>query len=314
MTAGSSTISLCATSVGCASVSVSVIAPTQTISFSQAQAYVMVGQPSSSISIYGPGSYYGLTDTNKDIVSASISGTSLVLQGLAVGQVTVSVCGDAWICGSIVVNSVSSGTAIPTQTMISAPLSTDTSKTPQLSSLSISSNDVLGAFYGSGSTINLSFGINQTVTNVQAKIAGQSVSLSQGNNGTYYASYSPTGNEILPLPVVLSFTNSAGKIGQIYFWLGNSSKLPTSGDTTSSASTETFSSYLYEGITEQGVSNTEVVALQKRLKSDGYFTGSVTGYFGPLTKAALESYQTKNGLSAVGVVGPSTRALLNKGI
>jgi N-acetylmuramoyl-L-alanine amidase len=54
--------------------------------------------------------------------------------------------------------------------------------------------------------------------------------------------------------------------------------------------------------------------LQKRLKSDGYFTGSVTGYFGPLTKAALESYQTKNGLSAVGVVGPSTRALLNKGI
>ena len=76
----------------------------------------------------------------------------------------------------------------------------------------------------------------------------------------------------------------------------------------------TFTQYLYSGMTALNATNNEVKALQGRLKSDGFFTGSVTGYFGSQTKSALEAYQKKNGLSAIGVVGPATRALLNKGI
>jgi peptidoglycan hydrolase-like protein with peptidoglycan-binding domain len=63
-----------------------------------------------------------------------------------------------------------------------------------------------------------------------------------------------------------------------------------------------------------GQSDPDVVALQDRLYKDGFFTGSSTGYFGPQTKAAVEAYQKKNGLSVIGVVGPATRELLNKGI
>jgi peptidoglycan hydrolase-like protein with peptidoglycan-binding domain len=67
-------------------------------------------------------------------------------------------------------------------------------------------------------------------------------------------------------------------------------------------------------MTKLGVSDPDVVALQKRLKTDGIYSGPITGYFGPQTKAAVEAYQTKHNLNAIGVVGPGTRDLLNRGI
>jgi peptidoglycan hydrolase-like protein with peptidoglycan-binding domain len=68
------------------------------------------------------------------------------------------------------------------------------------------------------------------------------------------------------------------------------------------------------GMTTQGVSDPDVTALQNRLKADGLYSTAVTGYFGPYTKSAVEAYQKKHSLSAIGVVGPSTRDLLNRGI
>ena len=88
----------------------------------------------------------------------------------------------------------------------------------------------------------------------------------------------------------------------------------TFGSVNSVVSSGTFTRYLYSGMTALGVSDPDVKTLQERLKSDGVYSGPVTGYFGPLTKTAVEAYQKKNGLSTLGVVGPSTRALLNKGI
>jgi peptidoglycan hydrolase-like protein with peptidoglycan-binding domain len=67
-------------------------------------------------------------------------------------------------------------------------------------------------------------------------------------------------------------------------------------------------------MTKLGISDSDVTALQQRLKADGFYSGPITGYFGPMTKTALETYQTKHGLSAIGVVGPGTRNLLNQGI
>ena len=89
----------------------------------------------------------------------------------------------------------------------------------------------------------------------------------------------------------------------------------SSANTSSSPANYQFNNYLYEGIDEIGQSNPDVVALQERLIADGYLSaGSDTGYFGPLTKAAVEAYQTANGLQPLGVVGPATRGLLNQGI
>src|SRR6185437_2528917 len=49
------------------------------------------------------------------------------------------------------------------------------------------------------------------------------------------------------------------------------------------------------------------------LHQQGYLSVSPTGYFGSLTQAAVEQYQTAHGLEAVGNVGPLTRASLNGG-
>ena len=59
-----------------------------------------------------------------------------------------------------------------------------------------------------------------------------------------------------------------------------------------------------------GASGPEVSTLQNILSMLGYFTGSVTGYFGSATQAAVTAFQSENNLAAVGVVGPLTRDLL----
>lgn len=62
-----------------------------------------------------------------------------------------------------------------------------------------------------------------------------------------------------------------------------------------------------------GTRGTEVSALQQFLRSDPtvYPQGLVTGYFGALTKAAVQRFQATHGLSADGIVGPMTRAEIN---
>lgn len=62
-----------------------------------------------------------------------------------------------------------------------------------------------------------------------------------------------------------------------------------------------------------GARGTDVSELQTYLAQDStiYPEGLVTGYFGRLTSAAVSRFQTRNGLPAVGRVGPQTLALLN---
>ena len=63
-------------------------------------------------------------------------------------------------------------------------------------------------------------------------------------------------------------------------------------------------------VLKQGAKGGEVKEVQRRLKLWGYYNGSVDGVFGASTKAAVISFQKKNGLKADGVVGQATyRAL-----
>ena len=313
--AGSTTVSICAGTAGCNSVSISVQAPTQTITFSQAQVYLVMGNPVKVINIYGPSSGYTVSNSNRDLLTATVSDSNLSLQGLAIGQTTLSICAPGWLCGSLTVHVVSSGSDVPYQAVVQASANSNFSQKPQLTSFSISSNDVSNLFFGANSTISVSFGVNQTVSNVQAKIAGQQSSVGQGTDGTYSTSYRVTGNETLPLPVTISYTNPSGLIGQNYFWIGDSSKLPTSSTGESGASTSntvTATGLTFTKLLSLNSTGSEVKALQQKLKSDGVYSGPITGTFGPLTETAVKKYQAKHGLSQAGVVGPSTRALLNK--
>jgi hypothetical protein len=55
----------------------------------------------------------------------------------------------------------------------------------------------------------------------------------------------------------------------------------------------------------------DVYLLQKALVLEGFAAFAPTGYFGPLTFAAVMKYRRAHGLTPVGSVGPLTRAALN---
>lgn len=64
---------------------------------------------------------------------------------------------------------------------------------------------------------------------------------------------------------------------------------------------------------EVGSRGADVSSLQSFLASDSsiYPSGLVTGYFGTLTKGGVMRFQSRNGISMVGRVGPITLAAIN---
>lgn len=76
---------------------------------------------------------------------------------------------------------------------------------------------------------------------------------------------------------------------------------------TAAAPQASFNRSLSVGSTGDDVRN-----LQTRLLGEGFFRGEATGYFGPITAAAVKAYQAKYGIDQLGIVGPATRAQLNK--
>jgi N-acetylmuramoyl-L-alanine amidase len=74
----------------------------------------------------------------------------------------------------------------------------------------------------------------------------------------------------------------------------------------SSSDTEAEAATVYK----QGSTGTVVKTIQTKLKSWGYYTGTVDGIFGSKTTAAVKYFQSKNGLTADGIVGKATAAAM----
>jgi peptidoglycan hydrolase-like protein with peptidoglycan-binding domain len=146
-------------------------------------------------------------------------------------------------------------------------------------------------------------------------VSGSSVLVSGSGNGPYTASYTITGNEILPMPIVINFSNPAGSASSAYFWIGSTAAVPTtSAAVSSSAGNSSLSNYTFTQYLYNGSSGPQVTALQQRLTDDGLYNGPIIGNYGPLTETAVKAYQKKHDINPLGVVGPATRALLNEGI
>ena len=97
-------------------------------------------------------------------------------------------------------------------------------------------------------------------------------------------------------------------------------KTPASPGTIVSPSPVTASgsgaSYTYTRTLTTGSSGDDVSSLQTFLEDRGFLIipqGVAKGYFGSLTKQAVMKYQESVGIETVGIVGPKTRAALNKG-
>ena len=61
---------------------------------------------------------------------------------------------------------------------------------------------------------------------------------------------------------------------------------------------------------EAALSASQTKTVQTKLKNWGYYSGAIDGIYGPKTKAAVISFQKKNGLTADGIVGAKTAAAL----
>ena len=86
-----------------------------------------------------------------------------------------------------------------------------------------------------------------------------------------------------------------------------SSSSSSSGRSSSGSSTPapTGSRSLYIGM-----SGGDVRQLQERLKELGYFTGTVTDYFGEATEQAVRQFQATCGITVDGIAGSGTQAIL----
>jgi peptidoglycan hydrolase-like protein with peptidoglycan-binding domain len=59
-----------------------------------------------------------------------------------------------------------------------------------------------------------------------------------------------------------------------------------------------------------GAQGTDIMQLQKFLATQGFFTMTATGYFGPITRQAVIDFQSAHGISPIGFVGPLTRTAI----
>ncbi|MBD1808128.1 peptidoglycan-binding protein [Microcoleus sp. FACHB-SPT15] len=59
-----------------------------------------------------------------------------------------------------------------------------------------------------------------------------------------------------------------------------------------------------------GDRGSEVLVLQNNLQSQGFYSGPVDGFYGDLTKSAIENFQQQNGLAVDGIAGDNTQLRL----
>ncbi|MES2622836.1 MAG: peptidoglycan-binding domain-containing protein [Patescibacteria group bacterium] len=73
--------------------------------------------------------------------------------------------------------------------------------------------------------------------------------------------------------------------------------------------------YMFNTNLTVGSRGADVTALQNILAAGGYFTATPTGYFGSITKTAVMAYQRANAITPVsGYFGPLTRATMNSSV
>ena len=86
----------------------------------------------------------------------------------------------------------------------------------------------------------------------------------------------------------------------------------TKQTTTAPAPTKSSQVTVPTSTLKPGDTGAKVKQLQRALKKAGYSPGAADGSYGPGTKAAVEKFQSAQGLAADGVAGPKTLAALRQ--
>ena len=309
---GTDSISICmygSAGVSCSSLGVTVqkktsssaVSSVQTMTLSRDQIELNIGE-TKTIQANGSGNgyYYISSVSNPEIAAASVPGSSnqVSVTASSIGGSNVTVCQFGGTCATLYVYVPPSTSNLQAAQTVKNPL-------PLLSSFYVASNDLGGSFLGKGAILTLKFSTSIDVVSETLTVGGTRVQVNGAGSGPFSGTYTVTGSEPSPLVIDMAFITAAGVTGHSSMTVGGTT-VPVSSPVSSSV-TSAFTQYL-----TVGSSNSQVSALQSLLKKLGLYSGPVTGNFGPLTEAAVKKYQQSRGLDQVGVVGPGTRAALNK--
>lgn len=254
----------------------------QSFQFSPANPVVTVGQ-NTVVSIGGlvSNSFYVSSNSNPSIAQVNITNNAITIYGVVIGSASVTVCQNSGACASLPV------------TVIAKNSASDKSPTASQSSLAVT--------VGRSGTVLVAGTGNYTVASNNENIA--TVELVQGTNlvvtgvvpGTATVSACDTSTRCAYVSVVVTQAPAA------------------SVSTASVSSVASAPRYVFTTFLGVGSKGTAVTQLQKQLTTLGVYQGPITGYYGPLTQAAVKKFQSAHAVASVGYVGPGTRAALNAG-
>ncbi len=316
---GTVTINVCVTSGNCNSLKVTVnnTSSTSQVYLAQNNLTVGIGQ-TSSVAITGGTTPYILITPSNDVFQAGISGGALYVTGANIGSAQITVCSSTNTgCASLSLHVTGTQTT-PTTTNASTATSflSFNSTGPVLSLGQSTSVSVSG---GSNSNYTVAYNTNSNI--VQATINGSVLSLSGIGNGHAIVVVCDSLNDCGALPVTVGSTTTttipsttSGTLPSgcsSSYGYSSTTGLPCSSGAVVTTSPASTSKYQFTLFLQQGMTGNEVVELQKRLTELGYYNGPTSGNFGPLTAAGVAALQKAHGISAVGYVGPGTRAVLN---
>lgn len=223
------------------------------------------------------GSFYVSDNSNPRAVQVNVSNNAVTLEGNRVGSANITLCKSSSACITFTATVIDKDDVEDGPVFVPSTLSLSVGQTGKVSMGGIGGYSISGSSHSSVADVTLG-GSALTIKGLDVGTRSVEVCDEDDNCSTL----SVTVKEVAaPAPT------------------------PSS---TSSAAPYKFTSFL-----EYGNNGDEVMALQLYLKALGFLSATPNGHFGPATQAAVKAFQAKHGVSAVGYVGPATRAALNGG-
>jgi hypothetical protein len=290
--AGSSSLSVCSAAGACTQLSVLVngVSSNTQLTFSNNN-LSLAPNASTMVTLYGNGGYYLSSSNNQNVATIAVSGNKVNVSALIAGSANATICQTGGQCSVLYVAVVS-----PNNSTTTTP--TFSSADPNLIVGQTSEITISG-----GASSNYYISSNSNPTIAQANLTNNKIVLLGKSNGSTVVVVCAASNNCNSLPVTVKL--------QV---INPTPTTTTTTTTTTNTNTNTNPKpkYKFTRYLSMGVTSNDVRALQIRLTWEKVYTGPITGKFGAQTLAGVKAFQKKYGITQLGVVGPATRAILNK--
>ncbi|MFI5260669.1 MAG: peptidoglycan-binding protein [Candidatus Paceibacteria bacterium] len=293
---GSSSIVVCSTDMALCGVVNATAGSTSSVavSFSNSAPVVAAGQ-NVTVNVYGPSGvqFYVSSNSSPSVVQANLSGTTLTLTGITAGTSSVALCATTSTCATLTVTvqaAITGGNLTLSQNTLSI-------LSGQSFNITVSGGTAPYNLSGGTSAVSQET-LNGTTLTVYGVAGGtSSVNVCSAAGGCMLLVVNVNGPAAV-IPVTTPVTTT-----------------PTPQPTVTPVTTSTVSAtpaYVFTKYLAPGAAGSEVTELQKTLAQEGFLKAAPNGYYGAQTKAAVSKFQAAHGMSQLGVVGPSTRSVLNQ--